>query len=222
MPLSTLAQLPAAPAVDSLPSPSPISHFLLENPYPLAILLVLAAAVVMYTFNRRAQARRGVRIGFLLAAIAAAIVALGHFVQTTREKLILNTALLVDATAVADTGRLGPMLAPDCSLMLYGRQRTPLGKDEILSKVQEYPGRQFPVKDHSIVESQAIADSGRAGRTQVRVRVTPNGMPPIGSWWRIAWRRDADTADDPLGGWRVVSIGCLSIDGVPDLGAQAP
>lgn len=207
---STLPPL-LAQAVPSLPAPPAVQHYLLENPWPTAIVLAVCGLVVAAILNRQGQSRRAVLTAVGLFLAAGAVVATSSLVTTTREALIHRTRLLIDAAARADTESLRDMLASDADLraaFLTGDW----GRDRLLDGVQRYLGQQYPIQSHREDSARAIIDGPNAARTQIHVVVRAKEATmydvPVGSWWRIEWRKDAD------GVWRVRGLECLQLSAI--------
>lgn len=202
-------QSDAAQRVPSLPAPPALEHYLLENPWPLVIVLVVAALVAAALLNRRARGRQALLAAGGLLIVAGAVIAAAALVTTTRETLIQRTRELVDATAKADIAALQDMLASDVELRTFFFDRgRPRG--ELLDDVRRYMGQEYPVQSHREDSAQATIDGRNAARTQVHVVVRAREVTmydvPVGSWWRIEWRKDDD------GQWRVRGLECLQLD----------
>src|SRR5262245_3222985 len=97
-----LAQFGRPPAIKPLPSPPFLEHYLLEDPIPLALILLGAAVVTLFVLNRKGKLRRGVAIGAALALAAAGVWALASIVSTNRERAADATDRLVGAAARVD------------------------------------------------------------------------------------------------------------------------
>ncbi len=191
------------PAPPPLPSPPVFDRFVLENPWPLAVLLALGAVGAFITLRHRPPARRAFLISGGLLAAGAGVVLAGALVETPRERLRSATLALVSAAARADAEGTGELLAPDAVLYPPGGGSA-LDRDRVMARVREDLGGRWRLREWAVLETQSAA-SGDSGRTQVKVRVTPEsvGFPNI-SWWRIGWRRDG-------AGWRVISIEPVSV-----------
>lgn len=164
----------------------------------------------------RGQGRPGrARIAALIAIAAAlALNIAARVVVTARERLSAATLELVRATAKADTAALGPMLAEDCVAVTRANMagvpipREGLGKEAILTTVASMLGGPYTLKEYAVIETQAQTTGATSGRSQVRVRTTPESMPaPVFSWWRVDWRKTPD------GDWKAVLIEPLELGG---------
>lgn len=213
----TLAQSDATP--QPLPRPPLLSHHVLEQPWPAAGALVIGGILAAWVLNQRARAKAGVVAGAALCLLAGAVLLAGAIITTTRETLIQQTRELIATTARADTTALDRLLARDVTFRLFTTDRR-YTREQLLDLVRRYPGELYPVESHREERAAASIDGPNAARTQVRV-VTRSAAAtlydlPLGSWWRLDWRRDGD------GAWRVTGIECLRIDGVPEGTSRTP
>jgi hypothetical protein len=196
-------------AVRALPEPGLLRSLVLENPWPLGGGLALAALIGFFVFNQRGQARRGIVVaaGCVLAAIAVVVVA--SVITTDREAVLLQTERLVNATGAADAGSLAPMLTDDVRIeaRLAGLSvPTPRGRAAVLAMIEDQLGRVQRLREYSIMENQASIDGPGVGRSQVRVRVTPQASEFwTFVWVKVDWRRGED------GVWRASTIEPLAI-----------
>lgn len=205
-----LAQARVAP----LPSPPLVDRLFLESPLPVVAALVLGAVTAFAVLNRRGMPGRGVAIAGVLALAAGAVMVLAMLVQTPREQLTAATRDLVDAVATVDTPALERLLADDfrfhnrLSIAALAVPAAGLDKPSLIALVEQEMDGPFAVKEHGVLQTQAVMDGPAVGRTQVRVRVVPESLGyPNASWWRIDWRRGPQ-------GWRVIGVEPLAIEGV--------
>lgn len=208
-----LAQF-GAPTPPALPGGPLWERLLLESPWPLAAALAAGAVIALFVLNGRGQTRAGLLAAGALAALGAGVVVLARTVQTDGEAIRARTEALVGMVARVDEAGMDKLLASDARLLSSFEQgdiRTPpvgLDKAGIIARVRETLGRQFPIREHAVLETQGQIVSEGLGRTQVRVRVVVEGWNfPHTSWWRLDWRRDG-------GGWRAVTITPVAIDGL--------
>jgi hypothetical protein len=210
-----LAQLSAADAgsVPRLPDTPIFARYVLENPWPLTVILVAAAIVTMLTLRRQGQDRAaswGLGIGLVLAVVVAG---LGMTITTERETLRSRTRELVDLTADARTTELRDLLTERArvgAFMVYFGGVN--GREEVLGAVRRYMGEQIPLESHKVGPVQVVVDGPNVARTQVRVWVKPRkdqqmyGVD-VGAWFRVDWTRDG------TGPWRATTISIMQIDG---------
>jgi hypothetical protein len=180
--------------------------WVLEQPVPLGVVLVLAAIVAWFILRGQGKAREGTRVGGILVLLAIAVVATGSLVETEQEKLKARARELVAAVASANTTRVGPMLTDDVIAQPFG-----LPRDVILSKMESTLGGSLRIKEHKISTLRAALEGKSMARTQLRVHVVADGAlyaGPVGSWWMIHWRKDA------AGVWKADEIEMQQLDGM--------
>jgi ketosteroid isomerase-like protein len=198
--LATLAQRsPPSPAPEPLPEPR-FERMFLESPTLPTVILAVAAIAILLAFNARGQLKKGLVIAALLAALAAGLWALALGITTDRQHVKAATESLVRAVAEVDAAELDRLMAPDCLLYhVYAPRGVP--KSAAIADVQQYMRGILAVREHRILDNQAVLDGPNLARSQVNVRATLEtwGVPQSG-WFLLHWRR----ADD--GQWRVFEI----------------
>lgn len=229
----TLAQGLASqlPSIPRLPDPPTWEYHLFESPWVSAGVLLVLGIGGWWILRRQNQPRLALAAGLSGLLLALANVLTAHLVVTTRETLRLETTRLIDAATRADLSTLAPMLEERAGLWVFAQVRANSRLD-LLSLVKRYPGQEFPVKERTIGAVQASIDAANAARTQVRVWVLVQGSyynAPIGSWWRIDWRKSAKPAGGGGGvgageaeGWKVSGMTLLQLDGVSSPGQIQP
>jgi len=212
-PVPTLSQITNPLAI---PDPTPLpaaplwERLLLENPWPLTILLLAGAGIAWTVLNNRARPRDATKAAIALAGAGVGVFVLATLVSTTREGLRTAAADLVRAVARADAPAVRDACTSEAALYWWVNPKG-LPLDDILDRVGRdfIPGGTYAVKDLAILASQAHVESPDHARVQIKVRVTPQstGFPNI-SWWRLDYRLGSD------GRWRVHGIQPLAISGV--------
>ncbi|HYE60839.1 MAG TPA: DUF4440 domain-containing protein [Phycisphaerales bacterium] len=173
-----------AEAPTPLNPPNPLIHYTLENPWPLAILLIVVALILYFSLSARdpKKARRLAPIPLLLAI---ACIGAGYAITTAREQVRNLTKALVTSVATGDGPAVDRALTPSARLF---SPATPAGmdKDQIINRVQTMlgPNGVVRVDDLAVLEAQVDASSKDRALVQVKVRVTAQGTPVI-SWWRL-------------------------------------
>lgn len=213
-------QIPDPPP---LPDPPVLEMYLFENPYPLAIgLLVIGFAA--HTLLRRGSAGRGEPGPGSYAPLSIAVLgALGVYlasvlVTTHGERVKQRSLELVDAVATADTASVRGLLAEDAILSPgEGLGRIPSATDraQIIDAVERSIGPVVRVREHTVRSVTASIDGPDYARTQLMVRVTVESAlftAPNGSWWRLHWR--LENPGDPEPDWRVIQIEPVFIQGL--------
>lgn len=174
-------------------------HLLLENPWPLVIVLICAAAVLRVIGRR--HDKRALNVAALLTLLAAGgVIALAHFVATPRERVTAATHALLDATADNDPATIERLLAPRIVLTdEAGNVKVSVGElrprlDRALEK--------FPINSQRaktlMVETRG--DGFASAHLALRTGFADNAYPPAHTQWRLEWRRGED------GAWRLVEV----------------
>jgi hypothetical protein len=182
-----LAQFKLEPdAPTPLRSPSPLIHYTLENPYPLAILLVAIALIAFFSLNSRGQPKQARRAALAPFLTAAVLIGAAFAITTKREKVILLTKQLVADVAAGDIAGVDRALTPNVKVYTSASS-TPLDKDKLLNRVKSMlgPSGAVRIEDHALLEAQVEPTSANLIYLQVKVRVTPQGFGPVISWWRL-------------------------------------
>lgn len=205
------------PSVPSLPAPGPIDRWLLEQPLPLAVGLVLLGLAGLLIARGAGRGRLGVALAVAGVALGAAAVLVGRGVVTEGERLTRATHELIDAAARADTAALEGMLTEDVGLRtagdIAGAVPTTASRRRVLDRVEAYLGSRYRLGEWSARSLSASVDGANVARTQalVSVRLEEGGFANQ-SWWRIHWTRRGD------GPWRAFELEPLWIQLVGSAG----
>lgn len=196
-----------------IPDPAPLpagplwERWLLESPWPTAGLLALAGLVAFALLNRQGRAGAAVASAVAALALGAGVVVLANVVTTEREALRARSFSIVAAVAGRDQAMVGAMLAPNARLTKWPLALT--GREAIVERVGSVPA----IQEWALLEAQASLDGPAVGRTQIKLRITPDQTRvPNLSWWRLDWQRDAK------GQWVVIQIEPLAVHGITNIG----
>ncbi|MCE7973317.1 MAG: hypothetical protein DYG92_03180 [Leptolyngbya sp. PLA1] len=190
--------------------PSPLMERLtLESPAPLIACLGVVA-LAFWLASREPARRKGRVVAGILLLVALGVGVLSSLVETTPERLGRHSREVVAAVAAGDADALARRLDPEVVLLTFEREGAePL--EAILRRVatEFAKGGRLELKDYGVLEVQAVGETPRRGRVQIKVRATlASGVPGV-SWWRLDYHRGDD------GEWRVSGIQPLAISGVP-------
>lgn len=202
LPMPILAQVfePPMPTV----SPTPyIERWITGSGIPLAALLGVLAVVAFLVLSRGQKARLAVPAAGLLFAAAGLALLVGHLVVTPREVLRTSARSLVDSAVAADLDALRALLHEDARLR--SRFGNAEGRDRIIPYADLAKTR---IENHRVREIRVDMRGPRVARTQIRLSVTSEGVPPA-SWWAVDWQRA--TVDTP---WQATSIEPLWLQGM--------
>lgn len=214
----TLAQIIPNTPIPSLPSPPPGVYYVVENPWPLSIILVLLAIPAYALLNARRQFRLAPIVSALLVLAGGGVFIAAMLVKTEREVLRERTAALAEAALAARTVEVGEMLMQSANVSAFSIIPGPQGREAILDAIRQYLGEQYPIDESRIGTVQAHLDGQNVARTQVRVWAKPKKDQRLydamtGAWFRLDWQRDP-LREGGYGPWKVGKITVLQLDTV--------
>lgn len=185
-----------------------IERWITGNPWPLGVVLALAAVAIAFVAVRRDAPRVLVASGVTLG-VAVIVVVLGSLVVTSAEAARAATLRFVEA---AETGRVDDMISmlePTATLHV-ARVENPGFPIDSLEQALDGLRSRYRIEENSITLLDAAP-----GRETVWVELAcMTRTEATGGWipsrWILEWR-DSD------GDWRVASITAMKIAGrVPD------
>jgi hypothetical protein len=197
-----------------LPSPPFLQHYLFEEPWPAAGLLLVAALGAAWWLRRQNQPRRAALAALTGAALTAVVLALGALVTTEREVLAARTRDAVEAAARVDEPALRDLAFESVTASVPGVS-LPAGRDDLIATARRYLTDHTPLKSHRVRAVSATLDGPNVARTQalVQIELAAGGKfidGPIGTRWELRWRRDP-LPDGGFGPWRVSSVHALQL-----------
>ncbi|MBN4052770.1 hypothetical protein JYU07_00660 [Roseiflexus sp. AH-315-K22] len=187
------------PPPPPLPDAGFVERFVLDGPVVLMLVLLVGAFGALVVCRSMGKPRRGMTIALVLVATAAGAWVAASLIETDREAIKRSSRALIAAIATVDTASLDRLMA-DNVVMRYRYSPGDIGKDEIISHVQRYLGRQYPIKSHAVLHSEATLESKSVGRSQIQVQAAAEMGASLTSWWRLDWAKDTS------GRWRVSRI----------------
>jgi hypothetical protein len=207
-----------AVATASLGLPSPtlaglISRYVLENPWPLAILLGLIGAGLAWKWLREGErAYRDVAAGCLVAG--GVILGLGLAITTSAERAKVVVRAFVTHAESGDIPSMLALLAERCTLH-YGAPENPgLPREMWEPSIGLLRGR-YAIDSNRITRLDAESDGGDAATVELACVTTVDlaPYPTPNAWWlRVAMQPD--------GAWRIERIAARRIgNSTPEPGA---
>lgn len=191
-----------------LESPPFVQSVLFENPWPLVIVLVLIAFVLLFVWRGRRGSKPLIISGALLVA-ALGVYVTAALVVTEREHLQERTRELVQRAGVGSTARVrdmfhghGVLVGPDGSVWYNPVEAALVEFDSVK--------RRYTMM-HTIRSVQAEHLGGNRGRTLLSVssRVHEMDNQAVPSQWLFVWERGAD------GQWLVLEAHFLRLGALP-------
>jgi hypothetical protein len=198
----------AVPVAPDLPAAPALERYLLEQPWPISLVLLALGVIVAISLNKRGQAVRGLIIGAAFVAACLVVIALARGIETMREQLTRQTLQVIGGTIDADQSFVRPLVADDLEVGTMHAEGFTLDRDRFMRVVAGFDV--MGVRDWSASPRGAVIDGANTGRVDFAVRVAGRGglyAGPTPSVWRFTWRQSAD------GQWRLTQLHCLSMFG---------
>jgi hypothetical protein len=188
------------------PTSSLFTRFVLENPWPLGTVAIVAAVLLIWTGLREGFMRRvNVAIGVGLAGIA--IIILGHLVTTSGEHARAVARALVTAMVAGDRVGSVRLFANDAVLSIGSSRNPGLDHDFIVDAIDRWASS-YKVTSNSISTMRGYTEAADMGEARMACMTEVNDFPyPNVSQWAVRARRQAD------GQWKIVQLTCVSING---------
>jgi len=189
-----------------LPQSGFIDQWVLESPIPLALGLLAIAVIV---FGALRTTRYAKKIGIPALAIglvlAGAMLLVGFFITTDAEHLRTRSRAIVSAVAEGDRPSLESLL--DKQVRVQSRFASRSGRSRILDLAESQAA---PIIESAAVKEVRVGLYGpQVARTQIKVKVKADMVPPL-SWWTLDWTRPSPESND----WVVTHIEPLWIQGI--------
>lgn len=188
-----------------LPPATFIDQWVLESPLLLMIVLVAMGAVAFIALRHTKHAKHiglpSLGLGVLLGA---GIYLAGHFVTTDREHLKQRSSQLVAAAAIGDEQQLKALLHEEVRVQTMFVSQSQQSRIIALAKSRAAP----LIDSASVREVRAGLFGQQVARTQVKIRVKGDMIPPM-SWWTLDWTRPSPDSDQ----WVVTHIEPIWIQG---------
>lgn len=186
------------------PDTSFLVRHVLEQPWPLALLLLVAGAVIGWTALRDGRLAR-LRVAGPVVASGAAVLLAGLLVTTPGEHARAVTRAFVDAVVQEDIVAAGAMLTEDAKLHVGAPTNPGFDADAIVAGLVRLVDR-FTIEDNRIAHLDAFTESPDAGVVHMAC-FTDVGSGFGRTRWHLRVRRDA--AD---GSWRICNLTWISLN----------
>jgi hypothetical protein len=187
------------------PSSSLVSQYVLENPWPLGLLLLLIAVVLAW-YGLSEGVRSRVRVASIFAGLGAIVLVLGALVSTPGEHGERVIRSLVDAVVNEDLVGGMAMLSDDAT-MNAGTPHSPgLGFAAIRDRFAALAER-YTIESNLIMSIDGVSLPDQQAEVRITCRTNVEGFPVISNWTALVKKQSGS------GEWRVARLTCLSING---------
>src|SRR5215510_11663654 len=192
------------------PSVSIFTRYVLENPWPLGIGLLLVAAWLAWS-----GFREGLKSRQQYAAVAAlfgvAVLVIGHFVVTSGEHAKELTRSLVDAVVKNDSVGAVAMFSNDAVFTVGSPNNPGFGIDAIRDLFDRVAPR-YPIDSNTITMLRGYPEDSDMATVHLACLTTVHGYPSV-SQWVLEVRRQPDDS------WKLTRLTCVSVNNqAPPLG----
>ena len=191
-----------------MPAPPPVglfTRYVLENPYPLGLVLLAIAVALAASGLRQGRVDR-LRWSLLPLALAAGVLLAGLLVATSAERAKVATRRLVDAVVGEDLVGVMNCFADDALLHLGATTNIGMDVDAIRDGVSRFAGR-FDVESNRISMLDGYTESSTRATVHLALWTDAGGYGPTPSQWVIAVERQDD------GAWKIADLTFISVAG---------
>jgi len=184
-------------------------NLLLENPWPLALTLVVVAMGLLWHGVTRDD-KRARRLSPVAALAAVAIWTAATFTTTTRETLIDRTEQLVRATQPPrDVATLTALFDPQARVLGASGDLWMQSGDKVAAELARSCDT-FDVQGHWLRMQGADMTGPDRGRSLFVINTSLGGTfagRPVRTEWLVTWKQASD------GQWRVLTVQWLDLQG---------
>lgn len=182
-----------------------LTRYVLENPWPLGLGLLLIAAVAGFTGLREGLAGR-IRLAGFVALAGAAVLAIGAAVTTSGEHARRITRELVDAAVQGDVAGAISLFAEQATYSVGSPRNPGLGRDFIERELSQLTGR-YRIDSNTITMLRSYSESSNLAEVHLACWTSVGGFTTTPSQWVLRIQRQPDDA------WKIVRLTCISIGG---------
>ncbi len=185
-----------------------LTRWVLENPWPLGVLLL---AVGMVIAIRSAPNRRPrLLLAAALAAAGAAIVAAGAVVVTAGEQAEAVTRDVIDAVVAGDAAGASSHIAGDATIA-FGSITNPGHPRDRIDRLLDRVEGEDRIDSNRITMLDAYTESARRATVHLACVTTATaggiGLGNVPTQWVLEIERQPD------GSWKITRVTCISLAG---------
>jgi len=196
--------------MQSEPSSSLFTHYVLENPWPLGGILLAIALIIGWLGAREGLGNR-VCIALLIGLIGAAVMVSGTLITTAGEHGKAVTRALVDAAVGEDLVGGLALFSDDATLHIGSPQNPGFGHAEIQARFADLAAN-YDIESNRISGLRGETISSNEAQVRLGCITTVTSFPyPNSSHWMVRVKRMPD------GSWKIAKLTCLDINGQPRL-----
>ena len=183
-----------------------LTRYFLENPWPLAIFLILAAFVLLLIWNNRGDHRWGLVSG-ACCLLAGLVFLIASMVTTPGEHARALVRGMVENAESGNVEGILAVIAPQASLHLESLKHPGRSFEQLEGSIRSLGGSNR-ITDNTITSLRAWTISDDRAQVQLGCRTTTES-----AWRPVPTRWVFEVQSTPEGGWLVRRIAFASLAG---------
>jgi hypothetical protein len=191
-----------------MPPPPPVGFFtryVLENPWPLGIVLFAVAVIAGWRAMRGGSGRLGA--AGVVAALGVAVLIAGAAVVTSGERARQVVLQVVDAAVAGDVGGASSLFAGDATLALGSTANPGFPREAIEQRLDHLDDR-YRIDSNDVTTLRAYSTARQAAVVHLACRTVLAAVPvPVPTEWVVEVTRQDD------GTWKISRVTWISIAG---------
>ena len=190
------------------PSVGLVTRYLLENPYPVGLVVLAVAGGLLWTGLREGRRERLV-VGLIGLAVAAAVLTIGAVVVTSGERARKVAIAMVEAAAASDVVEVMSHFADEATFAFASPTNPGFPLDYIRQQALRLEA-QYHIESNSITQLKAYSTSSDSAIVHLGCSTTvTQGFGPTPTQWVLQMQRDDQ------GEFKIVHITWVSLAGNP-------
>ena len=190
------------------PSVGLVTRFLLENPYPVGLVVLAVAGGLLWTGLREGRRER-LLVGLIGIAVAAAVLTIGAVVVTSGERARKVTIELVEAAVAANVVDVMSHFGDEATFAFASPTNPGFPLDYIRQQAVRLES-QFSIESNRITQLKAYSVSKDSAIVHLGCSTTAaQGYGPTPTQWILQIERDDQ------GDYKIVHITWISLAGNP-------
>ncbi len=182
------------------------TRYVLENPYPLGVLLLALAAGFAWTALRSDRPQR-LRPAGILGVVGAAVLLTGTLVATAGEHAGGVTVAVVVAAVAADVSGAAALFADDARLSFGSPTNPGLPRGDIEARIDQLDGK-YRIQSNQVTMLRAYTETSDRATVHLACFTTlERGFGPAPTQWVLRVQRQGD------GTWKIAHVTWISYAG---------
>lgn len=182
------------------------TRYVLENPYPLGLLLLALGLGVLWTMLQSGNRQR-LWPAVMLLVLGAAVLLTGAVMVTSGERARAVVTRLVDVAVAGDVPEAMALFTDNAALVM-GSPINPGYPSEAIQRRIERLDDRYRIGANQVMQLDAYTESADRATVYLGCSTTlESGFGPVPTHWLVRVERQAD------GAWKITHVTWLSIAG---------